>query len=87
MNASGSLITFYSFKGGLGRSMAVANIGRVLARGGSKLILLIDWDLEAPGLEAYFHESDQAERGLIEYFTALAEMLRQQRAHSFRGLP
>jgi len=33
--------------------MAVANIGTLLARGGAK-VLLIDFDLEAPGLDRYF---------------------------------
>ena len=49
----GSIITFYSYKGGVGRSMALANIGAILAKWG-KSTLLIDWDLEAPGLENYF---------------------------------
>jgi cellulose biosynthesis protein BcsQ len=49
----GNVITFYSYKGGVGRSMALANIGVLLARWNKK-VLLIDWDLEAPGLENYF---------------------------------
>jgi cellulose biosynthesis protein BcsQ len=48
-----SIITFYSYKGGVGRSMALANIAFQLAKGGKK-VLMIDWDLEAPGLERYF---------------------------------
>lgn len=47
------VVTFYSYKGGVGRSMAVANIGLLLAKWNYK-VLLIDWDLEAPGLENYF---------------------------------
>lgn len=49
----GFVYTFYSFKGGVGRSMALANVGVTLAMEGKK-VLLVDWDLEAPGLEAYF---------------------------------
>ncbi len=49
----GSIITFYSYKGGVGRTMALANIGAALSIWGKKT-LLIDWDLEAPGLENYF---------------------------------
>ncbi len=49
----GTVITFYSFKGGVGRSMALANIAVLLARAG-KRVLCIDWDLEAPGLDRYF---------------------------------
>src|SRR5450631_2901130 len=49
----GTVYTFYSYKGGVGRSMALVNIGVLLALDG-KRVLLIDWDLEAPGLEVYF---------------------------------
>ena len=62
--SSGRVITFYSYKGGTGRSMALANIAYLLARGikgyGGQLapsnqkVLAIDWDLEAPGLHRYF---------------------------------
>ena len=49
----GNIITFYSYKGGTGRSMAVANIAWILASNG-KRVLTVDWDLEAPGLHRYF---------------------------------
>jgi tetratricopeptide (TPR) repeat protein/MinD-like ATPase involved in chromosome partitioning or flagellar assembly len=49
------IVTFYSYKGGVGRTFALANIGVVLAQQG-KRVLLIDMDLEAPGLDRYFHE-------------------------------
>src|ERR1700674_4298959 len=48
------VITFYSYKGGTGRSMALANVAWILASQG-KRVLMIDWDLEAPGLHRYFH--------------------------------
>jgi MinD-like ATPase involved in chromosome partitioning or flagellar assembly len=48
----GRIITFYSYKGGTGRTMAVSNVAWVLASNG-KDVLLIDWDLEAPGLHRY----------------------------------
>lgn len=57
--ASGQVITFYSYKGGTGRSMALANVGYLLAEQlppGSRGILLIDWYLEAPGLHRYFDD-------------------------------
>ena len=53
MRAEGQIVTFYSYKGGTGRSMALANVGVLLARWGYK-VLLVDWDLEAPGLECFF---------------------------------
>jgi len=54
--SGGQVITFYSYKGGTGRSMALANTAVLLAgRGESRReTLMIDWDLEAPGLHKYF---------------------------------
>ncbi|HEX2644101.1 MAG TPA: AAA family ATPase, partial [Thermoanaerobaculia bacterium] len=49
----GRIVTFYSYKGGTGRSMALANVAWVLASQG-KRVLVVDWDLEAPGLHRYF---------------------------------
>ena len=50
---AGLVCTFYSYKGGVGRSMALANVAALLARWGQR-VLVIDWDLEAPGLERFF---------------------------------
>jgi len=47
------VITFYSFKGGVGRSMALVNVATLLSSWGHK-VLMVDWDLEAPGLENFF---------------------------------
>jgi len=51
----GKMITFYSYKGGVGRSMALANVAALLAKWG-KEVLIIDWDLEAPGLENFYRK-------------------------------
>jgi cellulose biosynthesis protein BcsQ len=72
----GRVITFYSYKGGTGRSMALANFAWVLAANG-KRVLVIDWDLEAPGLHRYFRpfliDPDLTEtEGLIDAFWSLA---------------
>lgn len=50
---TGTVITFYSYKGGVGRSFALANTAVLLARWGYR-VLVVDWDLEAPGLHLYF---------------------------------
>lgn len=50
---AGTVVTFYSFKGGTGRTMAMANVAWILASNG-KRVLAMDWDLEAPGLHRYF---------------------------------
>lgn len=43
------IVTFYSYKGGVGRSMAVLNVASLIASRGFR-VLIIDFDLEAPGL-------------------------------------
>ena len=56
-SSQGQIITFYSFKGGTGRTMVLVNTACLLAerqRNAAKGVLMIDWDLEAPGLHRYF---------------------------------
>jgi TIR domain/Tetratricopeptide repeat/CobQ/CobB/MinD/ParA nucleotide binding domain/NB-ARC domain len=53
-SSEGQVITFYSYKGGTGRTMALANVAWILACNG-KRVLAIDWDLESPGLHKFFH--------------------------------
>ena len=55
MSASrnGQVITFYSYKGGTGRTMALANVAWIIASSG-KRVLVVDWDLESPGLHKFF---------------------------------
>jgi cellulose biosynthesis protein BcsQ len=57
----GKIITFYSYKGGTGRTMALANVACLLAKRHkertSKGVLMIDWDLEAPGLHRFFQHN------------------------------
>lgn len=50
---NGRIITFYSYKGGTGRTMALANTAWILAANGYR-VLTVDWDLEAPGLAHFF---------------------------------
>src|SRR5262245_60532626 len=57
--ALGKVFTFYSYKGGVGRSMALVNAGVLLAMEGHK-VLLVDWDLEAPGLDTFFLKSESS---------------------------
>lgn len=44
--------TFYSFKGGVGRTMALVNVAVALANRGRR-VLAVDFDLEAPGLDTF----------------------------------
>jgi len=71
----GSIITFFSYKGGTGRTMALANTACLMARRMHsekelKPILIIDWDLEAPGLHRYF---DKGQNNNIETTDSLGE--------------
>src|SRR5215510_7234351 len=72
----GRIVTFYSYKGGTGRSMALANVAWVLALNGNR-VLVVDWDLEAPGIHRYFHpfleDKDLvATEGLLDMVASLA---------------
>jgi pSer/pThr/pTyr-binding forkhead associated (FHA) protein/MinD-like ATPase involved in chromosome partitioning or flagellar assembly/tRNA A-37 threonylcarbamoyl transferase component Bud32 len=51
------IFTFYSYKGGVGRSMALANTAELFYQAGLR-VLMVDWDLEAPGLERFFPSID-----------------------------
>lgn len=51
------VVCFWSFKGGVGRSLALANLASILARLG-KNVLCLDLDLEAPSLPHIFDVAD-----------------------------
>src|SRR5258708_20328007 len=53
-DATGTIVTFYSYKGGTGRTMSLANVAWILAANG-KRVLAVDWDLDSPGLHRFFH--------------------------------
>ena len=50
--ATGKIVTFYSYKGGTGRTMALANVAWILAQAWKKFA--VDWDLESPGFDEFF---------------------------------
>jgi hypothetical protein len=73
----GRIITFYSYKGGTGRSMVLANVAWILAMRGLR-VLVIDWDLEAPGIHRYYRpflpDPEMTETsGLIDFFVHFVE--------------
>lgn len=43
-------ILFYSFKGGVGRTQLMLNVGKFLSKERNKKVVLVDFDLYAPGL-------------------------------------
>ena len=66
-------ITFYSYKGGTGRTLVMANVASYLCRFGAK-VFAVDFDLEAPGLLYKFRFPDgkrpAVERGAVDYVLA-----------------
>jgi WD40 repeat protein/MinD-like ATPase involved in chromosome partitioning or flagellar assembly len=74
---SGTIVTFYSYKGGVGRSFALANVAVTLAKWGFK-VLCIDCDLEAPGLAFYFQAwTPEPTHGFVQYVTEFCRGVRE----------
>ena len=71
--------TFYSYKGGTGRSLLLANAARYLALLGKRVVAM-DFDFEAPGLHYKLNIGDPGvrtadvvpERGVVDYLVAAA---------------
>ncbi|TPJ55519.1 AAA family ATPase, partial [Mesorhizobium sp. B2-6-7] len=62
-------ITFYSYKGGVGRTMALVNAAAELTRRGRK-VLIVDFYLEAQGVSTYTELSQsEYQPGLVEYIS------------------
>ena len=55
-------ITFYSYKGGVGRTLALSHVAKYLALLGQR-VFAIDLDLEAPGLQYKWRSRPQAPAG------------------------
>ncbi len=73
------IVTFYSYKGGVGRSMAMANVALWFRLQGLKVVA-VDWDLEAPGLETFFiadkdeREATKRKLGLIDLIATYRDL-------------
>lgn len=66
-------ITFYSYKGGVGRSLALSNGASYLAKFGLK-VCVIDFDFEAPGIHYKFGiETQNIDNGIIDYIYQFIE--------------
>ncbi|MFY9824448.1 MAG: hypothetical protein WAM82_23935 [Thermoanaerobaculia bacterium] len=73
-------LTFYSYKGGTGRSLLLANTAHHLASRG-KRVVAVDFDFEAPGLHYKLNISSPARRtsdtvpacGAVDYLLATAQ--------------
>ena len=75
------VVTFYSYKGGMGRSTTLASFATALANGAieyqgerisPKKVVIIDCDFEAPGFTNYFLNNSGVpynQNGIVEYLT------------------
>ncbi len=70
----GQVITFYSYKGGTGRTMALANVAWILAANGYR-VLAVDWDLESPGLHRFF--APFIDRAALDSTRGVIELIRE----------
>ena len=64
------IVTFYSFKGGVGRSTALGIVATLLANR-NRRVVMVDFDLEAPGISVLFQSSIDNNRtekyGVLDY--------------------
>lgn len=64
------IVTFYSYKGGMGRSTTLAAYASYLTLCHKKKVVIVDFDLEAPGFTNFFliNPAEKNQRnGLVEY--------------------
>ncbi|MFM6499062.1 MAG: tyrosine-protein kinase family protein [Dolichospermum sp.] len=76
-----AVVTFFSFKGGVGRTTALVATALTLARNGHR-VAIVDLDLEAPGLSTVFSQENLVQYGVIDY---LLEKKIQDRNWSLRN--
>lgn len=64
-----NIVTFYSYKGGMGRTTTLCAYATHLALNGKKVVIL-DCDFEAPGFVSFFrlnNDNETSKNGLVEY--------------------
>ena len=70
------IVTFYSYKGGVGRSTTLASCASYLAKHESKKIVIIDCDFEAPGFTNFYlnHPNEiNFQNGFVEFLLDKSE--------------
>ena len=64
------IVTFYSFKGGVGRSTALGLVAGILATR-NRRVVMVDFDLEAPGISVLFQKDlekiNEEQYGVLDY--------------------
>jgi cellulose biosynthesis protein BcsQ len=80
------VVTFYSFRGGVGRSLALANVAASLLHKG-KRVLVVDFDLEAPGHPTipFFGKGNDGP-GLVEFVSEFRKSHRAPEVTNYTAL-
>ena len=69
-SSSPLVVTFYSFKGGVGRSTALGLVAGILATR-NRRVVMVDFDLEAPGISVLFQKDlekiNEEQYGVLDY--------------------
>lgn len=75
--AEPAILSFYSFKGGMGRTTTAAAMALLFAKHG-KRVLVLDLDLEAPGVGTFLLEGiTPPDQGIVDYLVEIALQERQ----------
>jgi len=71
------IISFYSYKGGVGRTQLTANLASYLCYYKQRKVLIIDWDMEAPGVDFFFNiDRSIIKKGLLDLFNEFVKTVR-----------
>ncbi|MDP3000885.1 MAG: AAA family ATPase [Bryobacterales bacterium] len=70
------IFTFYSYKGGVGRSLALLNVAYTLA-GRGRHVLVVDMDLEAPGISGFLHRIQEFAAPTVTHPKDILSLLRE----------
>lgn len=66
LDLQSKLICFYSYKGGVGRTTTMVMSAIEMAKRGKKIVM-VDFDLEAPGVASIFPNESISQYGLLDY--------------------
>lgn len=66
LDLQSKMICFYSYKGGVGRTTTMVMSAIEMAKRGKKIVM-IDFDLEAPGVSSIFPNESISQYGLLDY--------------------